>query len=141
MLALPADLEGTGAWALEQGAVGVVVRMRGDGRGYWWGPGEDIPFNKADLLPRAALRHHPRVAPRIGPARAACRRLGAEPYLSYGADRAWSSMHPEEPQRRRRLFDGELRELLVMRSDPFCEDEPHLRGMIRNRTVEGSTAP
>ncbi len=71
-------------------------------------------------------------------------------HVAYWSDRAWSSLHPERSERRRRLFNGELEEIVdkadvdsvkdadevvVSRCDLFQEGEPHARGMIRNRQL------
>ena len=76
--------------------------------------------------------------------------MKAGSYLAFWADRAWSSLHPESQERTRRLFEGELEEILarahfddsraaeeveVSRYDMFLEGPPHLRGMIRHRQI------
>jgi hypothetical protein len=153
------SLEEAAEWAIAGGAEGVVVLRMGDPRGYWWGPGEEIPFNKAELLPIAELISR-RVSPSgwSEPMRIADRTLPG--YIAYWADRAWSSRNPRADDRRRPLIAGELEELLdkirchdpdhadalvtlagteveVSRYDMFLEGGLQLRGMIRQRQVAG----
>ncbi len=127
------------------------MRRARESQAYWWGPGVAIPFNKADVLPIAALADE---TPTRRPGwfkDVASVDVNHGGYVAYWSDRAWSSLNPESSERRRRLFDGELREILdsaeiddvmdadevvVYRYDMFWEGEPHLRGMIRNRGVE-----
>ena len=148
-------VQDAGAWALAEGAVGVVARWTGDDQGYWWGPEAEVPFNKADLLPLRELNTRPPPAlPGWRSVRAPVD-VRSGTYLAFWADRGWSSLHPEAHERTRRLFDGELREILeragiagspyaaevtVNRYDMFLEGPPHLRGMIRNRHIESLQA-
>ena len=148
-------VDDAGDWALAEGAVGVVARTRGASQGYWWGPGAAIPFNKGELLPLDARRHRPRPAAGGWRGGVASDDVGGGTYLGYWADRAWSSIHPGSLVRNRRLFDGELQEILdkapvagdphgddvtVSRYDMFLEGPPHLRGMIRHRSIDGVAA-
>ena len=150
----PMSVQDAGEWALAEDAVGVVTRRMGEEQAYWSGPGAEVPFNKADLLPLRELHHRPPHAP-VGWSSDRRSVEVSAGYLAYWAARAWSSLHPDSHARTRRLFEGELREILlraqiagspdaeevaVNRYDMFLEGPPHLRGMIRNRHIESLQA-
>ena len=139
-------------WALAEEAVAIVAHKVRETQGYWCGPGRAIPFNKADLLPIEDMNSSPRGAVAGWRSEVPSVDVNRGSYLAYWADRAWSSLHPASNDRTRRLFEGELQEILerahvqggpsadevtVFRYDMFLEGAPHLRGMIRNRQVEG----
>lgn len=154
-----ASIEEATAWAIVQAAEGVVVRAVSESQGYWWGPGDEIPFNKADLLPISELGARPANAAGWSRSRRPVD-IGSGGYVAYWSDRGWWSLNPGASRRQRRLVSGELEELLdktrgleldhadpgdtlgatdvsVSRYDMFLEGGPHLRGMIRQRWVEG----
>ncbi|MDQ3641021.1 MAG: hypothetical protein M3450_06035 [Actinomycetota bacterium] len=150
----PMGLQDAGEWALAEDAVGVVTRRIGEEQAYWWGPGAEAPFNKADLLPLRELHHRPPHGRTGWRSDLWSAELGAG-YPAFWTDRAWSSLHPDLHERTRRLFEGELQEILVRahiagspdaeevevnRYDMFLEGPPHLRGMIRNRHIESLQA-
>ena len=139
------------------GGRGGRLRTVGESQGYWWGPGDEIPFNKADLLPISELRAR-RMDASTWSRRPVDTRSGS--YVAYWSDRCWWSLNPGAGSRRRRLAEGELQELLDKMREPnrdhadqketlqatdvsvgcydmFLEGGLHLRGMIRQRSVEG----
>lgn len=144
-------------WAVGEGAEGVLVRRVRSRQLYWAGPGDDIPLNKADILPISELTDAPaRGEPTVAPGRAA-----------YWSDRAWWSLNPHADRRERTVIGDEVDELrrlamvgapmnelerlgamaatiseetevVVVRHDPFVEGGLHLRGMTRRRTIVGT---
>lgn len=140
-----ASVSEAGEWALDEGAIGVVVRRRGDPQAFWWGPNAQIPFNKMEALPVSRMKPAPS-AQRDSDVLERARRSSA--YAAFWGDRAWSSLHPEIDARTRPLLPGDLAdgerpavapdaEVQVGRHDMFGEGHPFLRGVIRTWSVAG----